>query len=354
MNQYIRDLPLDDMNRGQQLLQNFFTIAASSVLDIKACLTIFVFFCLAFAQPANAFVMRLDKNSLASEIGTPIYVWRDMSMVPRMAIIALQGAVLHGRAYDAIGYQLAARGALVVAPDFRGFGAFYRGSDGYMPNKTVDLKQSEADLRALYDKIHQSYPFMPIFWMGESFGANACVRMSAQKGGGLILSSYAPKQRLFFDPLMLGQSLMWFTNPHRYMNISGHLNSRLSENPQIVQELADDPYNRYAFRAGDLLNMARFTSGGNELAKNLDPETPVLIIHGTKDKLIRTSDVEKFYDNLQCKDKKLIVLKDIGHIHIETSHLDPKLVDTIANWALTRSNQARLVESAYQPNFAQQ
>lgn len=304
----------------------------------------FVFAALCQCSPAFAEVIRQDQNFLSLQLGIPVYIWTDTQTRPGTIVIALQGAVLHGRAYDSIARKLAAQGIMVVAADFRGFGAWYYGLNGFPKDRKIDLKKTQQDLNDIYDKLEDAY-HLPIVWMGESFGANCALRMSTKKGGGLILASYAPKQRLFFQPRMVGHGLLWFTNPRRNMNIYPYLKYRISENPQIARELRDDPLNRYIFRAGELYSMARFTDGGIRMAKKLDPDTPVLFIHGRQDRLIRADDVEKFYEKLKVTDKHMLMLESTGHMHLEVANPNPKVVETVTDWTIDHTQPTAIVRS---------
>jgi alpha-beta hydrolase superfamily lysophospholipase len=315
-----------------------------SFLAKFVCLLAFLFVVSCHCQTVSAEVIRQDQNFLSLQLGIPVYIWTDTQNRPGTIVIALQGAVLHGRAYDTIARKLAGEGVMVVAPDFRGFGAWYYGLNGFPQNRKIDLKKTEADLKEIYDKLEDTY-HLPIVWMGESFGANCALRMSTKKGGGLILASYAPKQRLFFQPRMVGHGLLWFTNPRRNMNISPYLKSRISESPHIAKEMRDDPLNRFIFRAGELYSMAKFTGDGIRMAKKLDPDTPVLFIHGKQDRLIRADDVEKFYANLKCNDKHMLMLENSGHMHLEVANPDPKVVEAVTDWTIDHTQPTAIVKT---------
>lgn len=292
----------------------------------------------AFSMQAYAGIEFDNNGILSSELGFPVYSWMDAhrqesGAKPDYIVIAIHGGVLNGLCYQALGEKLAKKGGMLVAPDLRGFGAWYLGNDKFAQNKKVDFKQSQEDLQNLYDKLTDKYPGVPVYWAGESMGACIAVRMAninRATPGGIILSSPAPKQRLFFHPRMLADFALFWTNPWRKMSVRPYVAPRISESPDIRDELANDPKNRYVFSFWELLSMFMYTKNSMSDYQNLPEECNTLILQGDKDRFVRLKDCRRFFAKLPVFNKRMLVFENKGHVHLETVYLEPDVVESVA------------------------
>ncbi len=305
---------------------------------IICCLAAFV--SLIAGNPALAEVLKEDNSVMFKDVNMPIFVWSNPKVKPVMIVIAIHGGVLNGLSFDAFARDLADSGVLFVAPDLHGFGTWCRGNDRFPIDKTINPQQDDADLQAIYSRLKDTYPDVPIVWSGESMGANYAIRLAVEKGGGLMLSSACPKDRVFFDSAMFEDGLFFLLDPIRPLDVSPYVKTRLSEDPRINKELLDDPNNRYRFPVSQLLNIVKYTQSSIRMADQLKPDTPVLLIHGVLDRLCPPSDITKFYLGLNVRDKQLIMLPDKGHIHFETSYLDPDTLAVIHTWIGKHANNS--------------
>ena len=303
------------------------------MLNCKSIICCFVVLALLFScNPVRAEVLKEDNSIIFKDVNVPIYVWSNPQMKPVMIIIAIHGGVLNGQSFDAFARQLAEKGVLFVAPDLHGFGAWYRGNDRFAVDKTINPKQDDADLQTIYSRLKENYPNVPIVWSGESMGANYAVRLAVEKGGGLLLSSAAPKDKIFLDPANGRRWFVFLIDPIRPLDVSPYVKSRLSEDPRINKELMDDSLNRFRFPVGQLFNIVKYTQSSIRMASQFSPDTPVLIIHGDIDRLCSPQDITKFYLDLNVRDKQLVMIPNKGHIHFETTLLDPQVLKVVYTW----------------------
>lgn len=299
-------------------------------------------FCLSTAAQARELEASITDN-LSSELGIPLYSWSPGDP-PKAVIVAIHGATLHGRSYTTIAQRLSQKGYAVFAPDMRGFGAWYHNSDD--PEdfaKHVLYRQSEADLKNLLDKLHKLYPGKPIFIMGESVGANFAIRLLASYpncADGMILSSPAIKQRLIFGPTVLMQALtVFFVNPGAQLDVTPFLRTRVSEDQKITNERINDPLGRNKMNVGELFKTRWFNKDCMKLVPQLPNNIAVLVIEGADDKLFHADDINNLMSTMPCQDKTLHLLKNRGHINLETQFLHGEVETTLEGWLAEKSSK---------------
>jgi len=291
----------------------------------------------AFSAPANSTELELSvTDNLSAELGFPLYTWASASS-PQAIIVAIHGATLHGRSYSTVAQTLSQKGYSVFAPDMRGFGAWYHNSAPTDSDaKHVIYSQSEADLFKLITKLRELYPGKAIFLMGESVGANMAIRLMADHPNcaeGMILSGAGIKQRIFFGPHGLLQMLtVFFVNPHAQLDIAPYIKSRVSESKDIANERVGDPLGRTKLDVVELFKTRFFNKDCLKLVPQLSTKTSVLVLEGDKDRLFHADDIEKIMSELPCEDKTLHLLKDRGHINLETAYVLPEVNAILEDW----------------------
>lgn len=282
-------------------------------------------------------------DNMSSELGFPLYTWSTNSD-PSALVVAIHGATLHGRSYTTIAEKLSKKGYAVFAPDMRGFGSWYHDEHPEDAEaKSILYRRSENDLQKLLAKLREQYPSKPIYLMGESVGANMAVRLLAIDGtcaDGLILSSPAIKQRLFFGPSVLKQIItVFFINPTAQLDITPFIKSRVSESPEITEERVTDELGRNKMNAGELFKTRWFNKVSMEMAPVLPSHVPILIIEGSIDKLFHAKDIQSLMAELPMTDKKLHLLNGKGHIHLETKYLKPEVENVVSDWLADKSSK---------------
>lgn len=283
-------------------------------------------------------------DNLSNELGFPLYSWAP-EQPPRAVLVAIHGATLHGRSYTKIGEILAKKGYAVFAPDMRGFGAWYHNSkpDDETLARHVLYRQSETDLKTLLNKVHALYPGKPVFLMGESVGANMAIRLLATEpncADGMVLSSPAVRQRLFFGPTVVLQALtVFFWSPGAQLDITPYLRTRVSEDERITEERVNDPLARNKLNVGELFKTRWFNKDSMKLLPLVPKRVAVLVLEGSEDKLFDAQDVDKMISMMPCQDKTLHVLKGKGHIHLETQFVQDEVETTLESWLSEKSSK---------------
>lgn len=275
-------------------------------------------------------------DNLSVELGFPVYSWSPSGEV-QAVLLAIHGATLHGRSYTKFGRTFANKGYAVFAPDMRGFGGWYQKNLEDDPlSHHVLYRQSESDLKKLLAKLHQLYPGKAIFLVGESVGANMAIKLIAadpECAEGMILSSPAIKQRLFFGPTVMKQVLtVFFVKPGAQLDVTPYLRSRVSEDQQIIDERVNDPLARNKMNVGELFKTRWFNKECLKFLPLVPSKISTLILEGSEDKLFHAQDVENLLSGLPCEDKTLHVLKGRGHINLETAFMNKETERVLESW----------------------
>jgi alpha-beta hydrolase superfamily lysophospholipase len=314
-------------------------------------------------------VREQENPPLSKELGIPLYMWDDGTDSPKAIIVAFHGLTFHGKVYKELGKRLAQDGYLVVAPEMRGYGRWYYCSKnggahtkdcGHVTAKTrlpkitslpktkenkttysqrvckrANYKQSLNDFTALLKRLHQEYPGLMLYCIGESLGADMAVRLASTSGqlvDGLILASPAIKKQGILRRSLIPESAKMMFNPAREINVRPYLENCLSEDKRIVNERAQDPYVRKGLSLLELLSTQKTTKETLTYIPNISPNTPVLIIQGTDDRIIKANGVVLILERLRAKDQTVRWFDNRGHVLLETAYIQPDTWSTITDW----------------------
>ncbi|WP_233850826.1 alpha/beta hydrolase [Paraburkholderia sp. HD33-4] len=266
-------------------------------------------------------------------IELPLYRWRPSG--PLRATVALvHGLAEHAGRYAAVAGRLNAAGIELVAIDLRGH--------GHAPGKRAYVKRFDdylLDAQALLDAAAQSCA--PLFLMGHSMGGAVAalyaierLDASGRRLAGLILSSpaLAPGRDVPKWMLALSQLISRVYPGFPAMKIDPALLSRLQP---VVNANINDPlvhHDAIPARTGAelLLAMARIERGRAGL------RMPLLVFHGTDDKLTEPDGSRAFGAHAGSPDKTLTLYE--GSYHETMNDLDrDRVIEALVEWIERRA-----------------
>ncbi|MFC6305849.1 alpha/beta hydrolase [Paraburkholderia dipogonis] len=264
----------------------------------------------------------------ADGVDLPLYRWP--ATTPMRATVALlHGLAEHAGRYAALAARLNAAGIELVAIDLRGH--------GHAPGKRSYVKRFDdylLDAQALLDAAAQSCA--PLFLMGHSMGGAVAAlyaierpESSGRRLNGLILSSpaLAPGRDVPRWMLKLSQVISRLYPSFPAMNIDAALLSRLQP---VVNANRNDPlvhHGAIPARTGAelLLAMARIERGRAGL------RVPLLVYHGTADKLTEPEGSREFGQHAGSPDKTLTLHE--GSYHETMNDLDrDRVIGALIEW----------------------
>ncbi|WP_025603075.1 alpha/beta hydrolase [Burkholderia sp. WSM2230] len=284
------------------------------------------------AEPVRTTVITADGLEL------PLYRWPTKDS-PRATIVLIHGLAEHAGRYSPLAARLNAAGIELLAIDLRGH--------GLAPGKRAYVDRFDdylLDAHALLDAAAQSEAptHAPLFLMGHSMGGAVAALHTIERAGGagqqpdsraklsgLILSSpaLAPGRDVPGWMLKLSQviSRLWPTFPA--MKIDPALLSRVQS---VVDANRSDPLVHHGpipARTGAelLLAMARIGRGRAGL------RLPLLVYHGTADKLTEPEGSRAFGQHAGSPDKTLRLYE--GSYHETMNDLDrDRVIGDLIEW----------------------
>ena len=276
----------------------------------------------------NASAPQRTSVMTADGVELPLYRWPAIG--PMRATVALvHGLAEHAGRYAALAGRLNAAGVELVAIDLRGH--------GQAPGKRAYVKRFDdylLDTQALLDAAAQSC--VPLFLMGHSMGGAVAAlytieRLDAtgRRLSGLILSSpaLAPGRDVPRWMLKLSQVVSRLYPGFPAMKIDAALLSRLQP---VVNANRNDPlvhHGAIPARTGAelLLAMARIERGRAGL------RVPLLVYHGTADKLTEPDGSREFGQHAGSPDKTLTLHE--GSYHEPMNDLDrDRVIGALIEW----------------------
>ncbi|MDR5751244.1 MULTISPECIES: alpha/beta hydrolase [unclassified Caballeronia] len=257
--------------------------------------------------------------------------------VARIALV--HGLAEHARRYDAFALRLNAAGIELIAVDLRGHGkssgerAWIERFDDYLLDADVLVEAAETTPPAN----------VPLFLMGHSMGGAVAAlyvaeRAQKRKLAGLILSSAAlePGHDVPRWKLAMGRLVSRLAPRAPALTIDPAL---LSRAPGVVEANRRDPlvhHGAIPARTGAQIvaAMARIA------AKRASITLPVLIFHGTADKLTEPAGSRTFDANVGSTDSMLFMFD--GSYHETLNDLDrDRVIRELVEWTLVRADLAR-------------
>jgi len=224
-------------------------------------------------------------------------------------VLITHGIAEHSGRYEHIALSLNAGGYTVVAFDLRGHGKS-SGKRNYI-NSFQDYLN---DLGEVLSRTQQNFPNFPVFLFGHSMGGGIVALYSIERDPavkGLVLSAPSVKVSDDISPFLQKVSGVLSVIAPKLPAVKLE-SAAISKDPQVVEAYDNDPLN---YRGGILART------GSELLKSTRQISswassitlPILIMHGTADKLADMSGSEMLYEKVSSQDKTLKLYEGLYH-----------------------------------------
>jgi alpha-beta hydrolase superfamily lysophospholipase len=245
---------------------------------------------------------------------------------PRAVVVLAHGASEHSGRYEWTGDQLTARGYAVYALDHRGHGQ----SEG---GRAVIDRMSHAveDLHTLVERAGAAHPGRPLVLLGHSMG-------------GAVALSYTIEHEDALDALVLSAPLAALEAAPPVARIAGRVLSvvapslgvvaidatAVSRDPQVVADYEADALNYHGkLPARTVSELARAIDGYPEAVTHF--KLPMLVLHGTADRLTPIAGSEMVVERAASDDKTLKRYDGLFH-EILNEPERQHVLDDIAGW----------------------
>ncbi len=241
-------------------------------------------------------MIRMDMTNAIEEIGRiKVRTWRPAE--PKRLVVILHGYTEHGGRYAPLAQSLAARGALVAAPDHVGHG-LSGGDRGVM----ADLDAVADDVRAIVDQLAGG---LGTIIVGHSMGGLIAIRYAQRFGAtlsGLVLSAPAAGLAPFLEMVLSAPEI-----PEQ-----GFDGSLLSRDPAVGEDNAADPLVYHGPWARATLEAALAANQAVDAGPGFG-DLPLLYLHGADDQIVAVAGARPVVEKLAGPDSETRILVDQRH-----------------------------------------
>ena len=261
------------------------------------------------------------------------------SGTPRGVVVISHGLNAHSGLYQWAAEQFTAGGLAVYALDHRGRGR----SEGerFFVKKFADWTR---DLATFIDRVKAREPGLPVFLLGHSAGGVIACGYTLEhqdRIAGLICEDFAYQTPAPDLAVAIVKGISHLA-PHAH--VLKLKNEDFSRDPAVVAAMNADPL--LANESQPSETVAELARAADLLGKSFQRITlPLLILHGTADKVTKPSGSKEFYEKAGASDKTLKLYE--GHFHDLLNDIDKELVIAdIKSWIAARLPVTRAVAQA--------
>lgn len=257
----------------------------------------------------------------------PCTAWVDPDVEPRAALLCVHGLGLHNKSYEAFGERMAKQGIATYAVDVRGFGSFQE-ADGEQ-NRDVDFEYCLQDVAKALKFIQRAHQGLPVFILGESMGGAIALRVTAEHPelvDGLI-SCVPSGDRFRQGKTDLKVAVQFLKGSNKKFDIGTSVINQASADQQgnVNEDLraawAKDELNRLTLSPRELMQFQSFMNDNHESAKKIT-KTPVLMVQGWDDNLVKSEGTLELWKELSCDDKEIALINKAKHLIFEMSEFN--------------------------------
>lgn len=226
---------------------------------------------------------------------------------PRGVVVISHGLNAHSGLYEWAAQQFTSSGLAVYALDHRGRGR----SEGerFFVRKFADWTK---DLATFIDIVRTREPGLPVFLLGHSAGGVIACGYALEHQdeiAGLICEDFAYQVPAPDVALAILKGLSYVAPRARVLKLK---NEDFSRDPKVVAAMNSDPL--IADESQPSETVAELVRADELLKKSFRQITlPLLILHGTADKVTKPTGSKEFYERAGSSDKTLKLYE--GHFH---------------------------------------
>jgi alpha-beta hydrolase superfamily lysophospholipase len=234
--------------------------------------------------------------------GLPLFyqAWRPPSGKPRAVLINLHGLGDHSGLYPNLAAHFPPRNIALYAFDLRGNGRS-PGQRAYLRN----WDEYRADLTAFLRLVERREPGLPIFLQGNSLGGLIVLDYALLHPDDLagVIAVAPPLGKLGVPPVLMALGrIMSRLIPRFSLNVGMDLTG-LARDPAVIAGVLADPF---FHRKGTARLSTEVTAAIQRVqAKAGDLAIPLLLLHGSDDRMVPPDGTRTFFAKVRFPDREL-------------------------------------------------
>lgn len=310
----------------------------------------------AFCFPATS---AEEKIAAVPAAAPPFASWTVKSGSPKVVLLLIHGFGLHKNAFDSFARRMQKEQIASYAVDVRGFGDWRaeepceQGSkvDSSLESKQVDeakeakalkeyiananqlkFDQSLVDIGSALLWIRKMHPKVPVVILGESMGGAFALQATVlypRFVDGLVAS--VPSQEFFGKSKAFAKVLLQSFSPNEQFDLAPQLVDKATADKKLQDAWKRDRLARLAISPKEMLKFQLFIKKTEDMAPQIK-DKPVLMLHGTRDRLAKPSGTVELFQSLATRDKDLVMVGSAEHLIFELDQLDDHTFNIVLSW----------------------
>lgn len=265
-------------------------------------------------------------QSALAENRTPCRSWVSVGVPSRAVLLCVHGLGLYSHAWNDFGIAMSQLGVPTYAIDLPGF--------GYLKQSKCDFNDCIEKVKMTLRTLRQANPGKPVFLMGESMGGAVALHVAAESPELIngVISVCSSGERFKKKRTDLRIFLHMLMGPNRKFAIGKRIVAQAAkDNPLLKQEWGEDPLDRMKLSPVELVRFQQFMNENHDKVEEI-MSTPVFMVQGTNDRLVRPKGTEELYNELTTPDKQIMLVEDAGHLIFEDGQFSDLSFNEVANW----------------------
>lgn len=277
--------------------------------------------------------MTYIEETVTTSDGLRLYLRRREVTNARGEILISHGFGEHSGRYGALTNHLVAHNYSVTGYDHRGHGL----SDG-LPGHVESFNEYDDDLDRMIASVRSRSQSRTLFLIGHSMGGLIALRYTARKSGaltGAIISAPLIEVAVPVPAHKLMIARVGARMAPRMRLDSEIKPANLSRDPEVGRAYAADPLVNRKVSAKWFSEATRAMQEAAERASQIT--TPLLVMHGTADKLASVDATKRLFEHIGSSDKELVIYPGFYHeLFNEPEKLD--VFARVTEWLDKRSS----------------
>lgn len=241
--------------------------------------------------------------------GLRLFVRRSEVANARSEVLIAHGFGEHSGRYGALMDHLTSHGYSVAAYDHRGHGL----SDG-LPGHVESFDEYDADLDRMLASLRSRNPSRPLYLIAHSMGGLIALRYLARRSDAVAAAVISAPLIGVAVPVPAHKRMIAKVGARvaPRLRLANEINpSHLSRDPEVGRAYAADPLVNRKVSPKWFAEATRAMQEVVEWAPQI--KTPLLVMHGTEDRLASVDDTKRMFEHAGSPDKELVIYSGFYH-----------------------------------------